>query len=96
MRSLAGALVPTVLGLVVLAAVIGSGDGSPVIGAVVVGAVGIVFLVAIAWIRQFPVRPGDEAAYGKAATIKLAVTPSANPIRVGASATASLMVTALP
>lgn len=73
LRSLAGAMIPMVFGLVVLAAVIGSDHGSPGIGSVSVAVVGIGSLGAVAWIRQFPVRPDDEASYGKAVMIKLGV-----------------------
>ena len=77
LRSLASAVVATLIGLVVLAAVIGSADGSPVVGSLIVSVLGLVSIGAIAWIRQFPVRPGDATTYGKAAVVKLAVAEAA-------------------
>ncbi len=73
LRILASALVPTLVGLVVLAAALASDDAPGWVGSVIVALVGTVSIAALGWIRQLPVRPGDEAAYGKAATIKLAV-----------------------
>ena len=73
LRALAGAIALTLIVLVILAAVLGSGDESPLVGTVLIAAIGAVSIGAIAWTRQLPVRPGDAAAYGKAAAVKLAV-----------------------
>ena len=77
LRTLAGGILSTAVVLVVLAGVIGSGDGSVVLGPLVVATIGLFSIGAIAWIRQLPVRPGDEVAYGKAAVVKLAVAEAA-------------------
>ena len=38
-------------------------------------------MATVAWVRQLPVRPGDSAAYGKAAALKLALAEV--PVLVG-------------
>lgn len=58
-------------GLVLTANAIDGGDGWPVLGAVVVGAVGGVELLALLWFRQMPVAPGDDAHYRSTVLVKL-------------------------
>lgn len=48
-------------------------NDSPILAAALVGLVGVVILGAIAWARNYPVQPGDEAAYGRVAVVKLAL-----------------------
>lgn len=51
-------------------------NDSPALAAGPVGLVGVVILGAIAWARNYPVQPGDEAAYGRVAVVKLALAES--------------------
>lgn len=73
LRLLAASLLPVVGLLTGLAVAMAEPDGLPVLGALLATAVGAVALVAVGWIRQLPVRPGDAAAYGRAAVMKLAI-----------------------
>jgi hypothetical protein len=74
LRALALSLVPVIGLLVVVAALVAPSDGRDVLGILIMGGVGAVVVAGVAWIRQLPVRPGDTAAYGKAAVAKLAVS----------------------
>ncbi len=65
--------VPVLLTLVVMAALIDMEDGWPVLGTIIVGVLGSVSLGVIAWLRQRPIAPGDEAAYRTTAITKLAL-----------------------
>lgn len=66
--------------IVVVAAVAftsASSNDSPALAIVLVGLAGLAALGAIAWVRNYPVSPGDAAAYGRVAVVKLALAEGA-------------------
>ena len=73
LRVLALSLVPVVGALIGLAVAMADDGGSPLVGGILAVGVGALSLMAVAWVRQLPVRPGDAAAYGRATVVKLAI-----------------------
>ena len=70
---LALAWIPVIVALVIVAALIDTADGWPVLGSALVAVVGLVSLVGVGWLRQRPIAPGDSGTYGTTVLIKLAL-----------------------
>ncbi|NNC93048.1 MAG: hypothetical protein HKN80_11225 [Acidimicrobiia bacterium] len=64
---------PVLASLNVAAALVGAEDGWPVLGPAVVTAVGMGGLIAIGWLRQRPIAPGDDETYRSTALSRLAI-----------------------
>jgi hypothetical protein len=64
---------PVLAALTVAAALVGAEGGWPVLGPIVVGGVGMAALVAIGWLRQRPIAPGDDQTYRATALSRLAI-----------------------
>jgi len=67
------AWIPVIVALATVAALIDTADGRPVLGSALVAAVGLISLVAVGWLRQRPIAPGDAGTYGVTVLIKLAL-----------------------
>lgn len=63
---------PVLVALTVAAALVGADGGWPVLGSFLVVSVGVAALVAIGWLRQRPIAPGDLQAYRSTALSRLA------------------------
>ena len=73
LRMLALAWIPVIVALVIVAALIDTVDGWPVLGSALVALMGLVSLVGVGWLRQRPIAPGDSGTYGTTVLIKLAL-----------------------
>jgi hypothetical protein len=64
---------PVIAALTVAAALVGAENGRPVLGPFVIGGVGAAALVAIGWLRQRPIAPGDDQTYRTTVFSRLAI-----------------------
>lgn len=64
---------PVLVALVMAAAAVGEEEGWQVAGPIMVAALGLGALLAITWLRQRPIAPGDGATYRSTVFTKLAV-----------------------
>ena len=76
-RLLALSMVAVIVVVAVVAFTSAPSNDSPAWAIVLVGLAGVAVLGAIAWARNYPVSPGDEAAYGRVAVVKLALAEGA-------------------
>lgn len=64
---------PVLVALTVAAALVGAEEGWPLLGPIVLAVVGTGAVVAITWLRQRPIAPGDEQAYRSTVLSRLAI-----------------------
>lgn len=70
-------------GLIRAAASVGTGDGWPFIATGIIIATGGAGVVALLWLRQMPVAPGDHTRYRTTALVKLATAAAIGLVAFG-------------